>query len=294
MTDSSAIASGTSRPGQKRRPTVAKGESGGGDKRRAKLRKLKDRAQSLNGADSKAAGGGKDPAGGKVPVGGEPARTVRSIQVYVGNLDGSVSDKKVKAMFSHCGYILGLSVTRHNKGDPSSRGFAHITFKKKKRKNQDTLQLALELDGTMVNGRPIKVRKADSDKSHRSKKKKTDDGSAPTGEPETKSKLENALEYLETWANDRSKWKFRKVYQVCLLSCLYDRSCVGKAHFKMLLDYMRGLKGGAAAAKRDEATRIVADWDTNAETYEALPSAQRKTIRAKYKRAVRVLDVLVE
>ena len=139
-------------------------------------------------------------------------------------------DKKVKAMFSpgtHTRPVRDPPATRRLAGSRTSRS--------RKRSERTKTPCSSRWSSTGPWSTGVRSRSAKPTQTRATgPKEKSRRRSGPTGEPETKSKLENALEYLETWANDRSKWKFRKVYQACLLSCLYDRSCVGKAHFKML------------------------------------------------------------
>ena len=66
-----------------------------------------------------------------------------------------------------------------------------------------------------------------------------------------------AIKYLETFSNDKQNWKFAKSRQIYLVKHIYDDEKIPKKHFKMLLKYLEGLKGGPKTAIMKEAKENV-------------------------------------
>eukprot|EP00795_Rhopilema_esculentum_P009407 gene9407-17118_t len=66
-----------------------------------------------------------------------------------------------------------------------------------------------------------------------------------------------AIEYLVTWKKDKNNWSFKKVRQVWLLKSLYDESKVSNKHFKILLKYMKDLKGNSRQETLNKAREIM-------------------------------------
>lgn len=80
-------------------------------------------------------------------------------QLFVGNLAFSTTEDELRAAFSVYGSVaeVKIPVDRETK---RVRGFAFVTFE-----NQDAAEKALALDGTDLNGRPIRVNVAQEKKS---------------------------------------------------------------------------------------------------------------------------------
>mmetsp|Transcript_30283 Transcript_30283/g.73719 ORF Transcript_30283/g.73719 Transcript_30283/m.73719 type:complete len:297 (+) Transcript_30283:185-1075(+) len=217
------------------------------------------------------------------------------VVLYVGNLDPSITEKKLQAHFKHCGYILNISA----KHDNARSGYAHITIKKNKGVHGDTEQLALELDESEIDGRKIKVRiTADLKEKNREKLEQKKKGQSIKEQqkdkplqPERSKKMENALRYLESWDSDRKSWKFRKVSQSYLLENCYDRSVLQKKHFRIFIRYIEDLKGICSDRMRTEAREIIKEWEES--DVSAFPKEERRHKKLRYNRALKISEALV-
>lgn len=84
--------------------------------------------------------------------------------IFVGNLKYSANDEKLYSIFSTCGEIEFVRTIQNAKG---CSGVAYVCFKK-----PDSVGLALELNKTFLDDRPINVEKYSKNKSGASKKRK--------------------------------------------------------------------------------------------------------------------------
>ncbi|GAB5356450.1 hypothetical protein AAMO2058_000290700 [Amorphochlora amoebiformis] len=210
-------------------------------------------------------------------------KRVNDVVVYVGNLDSSVTEKQLQRLFSHCGYILNIKMATVNKSDKNSKAFAHVKIKRnRKSAEQDTAAQALALDGTELEGRTIKVQISDL----KAKSKKSKKAKAVPEQSLTQKKKKNALKYLQEWKTNRIAWKFRKVSQAYLLAHCYDRTIIDKDQFKILLQYIQGLKGASMDRATKTAEKIVEDYETQEN------EGGKKKGKLKYKRAIRILSIL--
>eukprot|EP00117_Sycon_ciliatum_P036657 scpid81864/ scgid27561/ Uncharacterized protein C7orf50 homolog len=66
-----------------------------------------------------------------------------------------------------------------------------------------------------------------------------------------------AVEYLRQWQEDKKNWSFRKVRQVWLLQHMYDKNKVSKSNFKILVDYLSGLKGASRHVTLEQSRKII-------------------------------------
>ncbi|KNC79127.1 hypothetical protein SARC_08468 [Sphaeroforma arctica JP610] len=62
-----------------------------------------------------------------------------------------------------------------------------------------------------------------------------------------------ALEFLNKWHTDRENWKFQKVRNTYILKNMYDPYKIPKASFKIVLEYLDGLKGNARTKTQQDA-----------------------------------------
>jgi RNA recognition motif-containing protein len=80
-----------------------------------------------------------------------PAQKVKGYNVaYVGNIAFEASPEDIKALFESCGVTLVRLHTDKDTGKP--KGYAHVHFK-----DEESLDKAIELDGTPLFGRRIRV-----------------------------------------------------------------------------------------------------------------------------------------
>ena len=80
-------------------------------------------------------------------------------QLFVGNLAFSTSKEDLEAAFSVYGEVMEVKIPT-DRDTGRVRGFAFVTFKE-----QQAAEKALALDGTDLNGRPIRVNVAEEKKS---------------------------------------------------------------------------------------------------------------------------------
>jgi len=93
--------------------------------------------------------------------------------------------------------------------------------------NENGSMIGTESEHTEGNHEPEKkAEKEKKEEKKENKEEKEDKGNEKPPEKEgdesSVSKLEKALLYLDTWANDKPNWKFQKVRQTFLLQHLYD------------------------------------------------------------------------
>ncbi|KXJ16869.1 uncharacterized protein C7orf50 homolog [Exaiptasia diaphana] len=68
---------------------------------------------------------------------------------------------------------------------------------------------------------------------------------------------EQALLYLKTWKKNRSEWTFKKVRQVWLLKNMFNQTKVPDKKFKVLLQYLEGLKGSSRETTIAKAETVI-------------------------------------
>lgn len=72
-------------------------------------------------------------------------------KVYVGNLSYDLKEEELKLIFAKCGEIVELKIVK-DYFTGKTRGFGFISFTK-----PEALEKALELDGTAIKGRNLRV-----------------------------------------------------------------------------------------------------------------------------------------
>ncbi|XP_008303745.1 RNA-binding protein 34 isoform X2 [Stegastes partitus] len=93
--------------------------------------------------------------------------------VFVGNLSFEMSEPAFRRHFEKCGTVEAVRLIR----DPNSglgKGFGYILFE-----SADSVQLALELDGSKLEGRSVRVKRS----MKKEKQKPKTDGKGATGKP---------------------------------------------------------------------------------------------------------------
>ncbi|XP_054460061.1 RNA-binding protein 34 [Anoplopoma fimbria] len=78
--------------------------------------------------------------------------------VFVGNLSFEMKELTFRRHFEECGPVEAVRVVR-DQNSGLGKGFGYILFE-----SADSVQLALELDGTKLEGRPIRVKRAERQK----------------------------------------------------------------------------------------------------------------------------------
>uniref|UniRef100_UPI0037E9BD3D RNA-binding protein 34 isoform X2 n=1 Tax=Semicossyphus pulcher TaxID=241346 RepID=UPI0037E9BD3D len=90
--------------------------------------------------------------------------------VFVGNLSFEINELAVRRHFEECGVVEAVRLVR-DQNSGLGKGFGYVLFE-----SADLVQLALELDGTKLEGRTIRVKR-----SVKKEKLKKNDSKAPTG-----------------------------------------------------------------------------------------------------------------
>ncbi|XP_063790622.1 uncharacterized protein C7orf50 homolog isoform X2 [Pseudophryne corroboree] len=80
-------------------------------------------------------------------------------------------------------------------------------------------------------------------------------------EPAKPSASELALQYLKQWSKKHSEWRFQKTRQTWLLMNMYDEEKVPNKYFKILLNYMGGMKGTARETTIQKAEAFMKEYD---------------------------------
>ena len=95
--------------------------------------------------------------------------------------------------------------------------------------------------------------------------------------------------YLKQWANrETSPWKFQKARQVWLLRWMYRGDILAKADFKVLLEYMVDLKGGARDRALEKARALAKEGEAEEDSDKVVEKANKIT----FKRARKVVKTL--
>eukprot|EP00996_Jenningsia_fusiforme_P004974 NODE_5867_length_631_cov_5.584192_g5470_i0.p1 GENE.NODE_5867_length_631_cov_5.584192_g5470_i0~~NODE_5867_length_631_cov_5.584192_g5470_i0.p1 ORF type:complete len:154 (-),score=13.20 NODE_5867_length_631_cov_5.584192_g5470_i0:37-498(-) len=77
-----------------------------------------------------------------------------SASIYIGNVDYSVCDNDLRAIFAGCGVIERVTVPMNNQSN-SHMGYAYMSFDLAK--SPDAIDKAISLDGMMLKGRKLKI-----------------------------------------------------------------------------------------------------------------------------------------
>ncbi|XP_036937252.1 uncharacterized protein C7orf50 homolog [Acanthopagrus latus] len=68
---------------------------------------------------------------------------------------------------------------------------------------------------------------------------------------------QQALDYLNCWAENRTEWKFQKTRQTWLLQHMFDSEKIPDEKFSVLLQYLEGLRGAARDTTVQKALALV-------------------------------------
>lgn len=77
--------------------------------------------------------------------------------------------------------------------------------------------------------------------------------------------MAGAVRYLTQWNEDSGEWKFRKVRQTFLLQHMYDPLTLDKEMFKIMQQYLKGLRGRARSDAQARAEKLRAAAETGSE-----------------------------
>jgi hypothetical protein len=111
---------------------------------------------------------------------------------------------------------------------------------------------------------------------HGSAKKRTRAATAGALTSEEMTARQDALAYLRQWSGQRAQWKFRKVRQMWLLRHALDAVALPAAEFRVLIDYVAGMRGLARSATKTAMKRAVDDYERSAAAAVAPDAKQRK------------------
>ena len=114
--------------------------------------------------------------------------------------------------------------------------------------------------------------------------------------------------YLSKWRDDKSQWKFSKVMQTWLIKNAFDRKILPKSMFvDYFVPYVKTMSASAQSRLSETSTEIVdaveKDGRTLSERVQALEKKaggnaeverKIKILRARYKRAKALLEVIAE
>ena len=73
-----------------------------------------------------------------------------SRSIYIGNVDYQVTAQALGEFFTQCGAVVRVTIPTTVKGKP--KGYAYLEFA-----DRESVARALQLNGTTLNNRPIKV-----------------------------------------------------------------------------------------------------------------------------------------
>lgn len=127
----------------------------------------------------------------------------------------------------------------------------------------------------------IKKLKAKKQKQKNAKKREENSAAINT------SRHERAIEYLMQWKNDRSNWKFKKIFQLWLIKNTYDSAKVAKEHFEILVEYLQTIEGKSRDIIIQNASTIVSDFSALNEEQQELNLSQTN----KYQRARTIIQM---
>ncbi|XP_003382775.1 PREDICTED: uncharacterized protein C7orf50 homolog [Amphimedon queenslandica] len=124
------------------------------------------------------------------------------------------------------------------------------------------------------------------------KKKKAGGGGKATPPVPEEIKSEIALKYLRQWSTDRDSWMFKKKLQFWLIKNIYNKEKIGKADFKILLQYLEGLQGSHRARLTQEAEEIVKKFTSSKDDKTKDSTLDETKDRKQCKRAQRIIKHL--
>ncbi|XP_022181953.1 uncharacterized protein C7orf50 homolog [Myzus persicae] len=127
------------------------------------------------------------------------------------------------------------------------------------------------------------IKKLKSKKNKQKNAKKCEENATAISTP----RQERAVEYLMQWKNDRTNWKFKKIYQLWLIKNTYDHLKVSKEHFDTLVEYLQTIEGKSRSIILQNANTVVSEFSSSNEGQQELNSSQE----VKYQRARTIIQM---
>ncbi|KAI9278999.1 hypothetical protein BDA99DRAFT_554592 [Phascolomyces articulosus] len=90
-------------------------------------------------------------------------------------------------------------------------------------------------------------------KKKKEKKRKAREDEDAESNKKPKIYVPDGIQYLRTFHSDKNEWKFKKMSQVWCLQHMYDENVMKEDDFKIMLDYMKDMKGQARTKTLREA-----------------------------------------
>eukprot|EP01134_Creolimax_fragrantissima_P006904 CFRG6904T1 len=134
----------------------------------------------------------------------------------------------------------------------------HLTrAEKAKRKSEIDDDFEKSVEERKAAKRIKRQMRAPKEKEHKPDKTATKESNKDTSENAeeavTISPNAAALAFLDTWKNDKDNWKYQKVRNTYILKNMYDPYKIPKESFKIVLEYLDGLKGKARQITQEAA-----------------------------------------
>ncbi|KAE9529687.1 hypothetical protein AGLY_011783 [Aphis glycines] len=125
------------------------------------------------------------------------------------------------------------------------------------------------------------IKKLKAKKNKQKNAKKCEENASAISTP----RQERAMEYLMQWKNDRSNWKFKKIYQLWLIKNTYDP--LKAKHFDILVEYLQTIEGKSRSIIIQSANTVISEFSTSNEGQQELNSSQE----VKYQRARTIIQM---
>ncbi|XP_078034835.1 uncharacterized protein LOC144468906 [Augochlora pura] len=118
--------------------------------------------------------------------------------VFIGNLHFNIEDNEVRKHFKSCGEIESIRIVRDNKTG-IGKGFGYVNFK-----TEDAVALALELNGTLLRNREIRVQSCSENPKKENKTKPKKRTGSPNEDQNINKKIKNNEELAVAVHNKKS------------------------------------------------------------------------------------------
>jgi hypothetical protein len=120
-------------------------------------------------------------------------------------------------------------------------------------------------------------------------RKKTKSKGVATPPIPDESRQAAALLYLRQWEENREAWSFKKKLQYWLMNNAYDKHKISRSEYKILLSYLKGLKGFHYSRLLDQAHKITSKYD---EQDDDDSESSMRIGKTQYKRARKMIKTL--
>ncbi|XP_050420448.1 uncharacterized protein C7orf50 [Adelges cooleyi] len=176
------------------------------------------------------------------------------------------------------------SVEIHDDECTPSKKLKHVTFADDVKSEADDKCSAGKLKPLSLNKRKKRnyIKKLKSKKNKLKNAKKQEENANATITP----RQERAIEYLLQWKNDRSNWKFKKIFQLWLIKNIYNPIKINKEDFDILVEYLQTIKGKSHEMILENANATIAEYSQLDDSQEDQDSAQH----IRYQRARNIIQ----